>query len=180
MEKAHNDSVLDEMLCNATIAVFTHYGVALARLGPSPALHIRAQDAVGIIGFNGDLLRGTLVIATSTELVERTCPGAGDRAVPPKDRARDWIGEMSNLVLGRIKVAFARRGVALGLSTPVALTGEHIRLGAVKKSRTHAWDFGSPEGKVRAWLEVDFEPGVQLGPEADSPPELAAGDPVLF
>ena len=67
--KAHNDAVLDVALCDATISTFAHYDVALTPVGPSPALRVASHYAVGVIGFSGEGLRGTLVIATCTALV---------------------------------------------------------------------------------------------------------------
>ncbi|MES2643715.1 MAG: chemotaxis protein CheX [Myxococcota bacterium] len=181
--KAHNDAVLDAALCEATIATFAHYDVVLTPVGPSPALRVASHYAVGVIGFSGEGLRGTLVIATCTALVMARCPTGGARPMRPEESARDWIAEVSNLALGRVKIALSRRGVVMGLSTPVAFTGQHIRLGAVQGSRTRAWDFVGAEGSVRAWLEVDFDEDIVLGPELSLDDEdrgLDAGDLVLF
>lgn len=180
--KAHNDAVLDAVLCEATMATFQHYDVALTPVGPSPALRVASHYAIGVIGFAGEGLRGTLVIATCTALVTQRCPNSGARPMRLEDRARDWIGELSNLVLGRIKIALSRRGVVMGLSTPVAFTGQHIRLGAVQRSRTRAWDFTGAEGTVRAWLEVDFDDDTVLGPDRvdEQSHGLDAGDTLFF
>jgi CheY-specific phosphatase CheX len=178
--KSHNDAILDTALRDATLAVFGHYGVTLVPVGPSAALSIAAHDAVGVIGFTGDRIRGTLVIATSSGLVAHTCHDTGDQSMPLRDRVRDWVGELSNLVLGRVKVALARCGVSMGLSTPVAFTGEHLRLGAVQRARTRAWDFRAMDGEVRVWLEVEMAPAFcfELLPERND--ELAEGEPLLF
>jgi CheY-specific phosphatase CheX len=178
--KARNDAVLDGILCDATTAIFAHYGVALTPVGPSRAA-IGEQDAVGVMGFTGDLVRGTLVIATSCALVNKSCPDSGGPPIPDRDRARDWVGELANLVLGRAKAGLGAHGVVMGLSTPVAIVGERLRVSAVH-SRTRAWDFTSADGDVRAWLEADFAPGVELtiGPGPSAEPELAAGEPILF
>ena len=137
-----------------------------------------SHDAVGVIGFTGTGLRGTLVIATSSGLVARMEPLTGMAHIPLRDRIRDWVGELSNLVLGRVKVGLGHHGVVVGLSTPVAFTGEHLRLGAVQVSRTRSWDFASPEGEVRVWLEAEIEENVLL--VSIPGPDLTAGEPVLF
>lgn len=173
--------LLADLLRGSTLEIFAHYGVALTPSGSSRALSIEGHDTVGVIGFHGVGLRGTLVIATSTGLVARTCPDTGGHPIPERDRVRDWIGELANLVLGRIKVELGRYGVSMGLSTPVAFTGEHLRLGAVRASRTQSWDFTSEAGDVRAWLETelgdDFPPLTTPEPRGD---ELLAGEPFLF
>lgn len=178
--KSHNDAILDEALCGALEAVFDHNGVAVERVGPSPALSITSLDAVGVIGFSGEHLRGTLVIATSVALATRTCPPSTAATLPVRDRVRDWMGELCNLTLGRVKVALARYGQNLGLSTPVAFTGEHLRLGAVQRNRTRAWDFRCPDGDVRAWIEVEHDPQLRLQRADDLGVALVEGEPLLF
>ena len=173
-----NDKILDVILRDATIEVFGHYGIALRAQGSSPALSVDNHDAVGVIGFTGQGVRGTLVIATSSVLVSRMPPVAGMLHIPLRDRIRDWVGELSNLVLGRIKVGLGNHGISVGLSTPVAFTGEHLRLGAVQPNRTRSWDFASQEGAVRTWLEAEFEENVLLVPTPG--PDLEAGEPILF
>jgi CheY-specific phosphatase CheX len=175
-----NEAILDEALREAVVAVFAHTGVQLTPVGPSPALAIDGHDAVGVIGFTSPSVRGTLVLATTTGLVTLTIPELVGRPIPLRDRVRDWLGELSNLVLGRVKVDLSRYGVAVGLATPVTFTGEHLRLGAVQASRTRSWDFSSPHGDVRAWLEAELEPGLELAPVPDLAPDLASGEPILF
>ncbi|MDP2315073.1 MAG: chemotaxis protein CheX [Pseudomonadota bacterium] len=181
-KKSRNDQVLDAALTEATIATFAHYDVPLTLVGPSPALRVASHYSIGVIGFAGEALRGTLVIATCMPLVSAHCPPGRSSRVRLEDRARDWVGELSNLVLGRVKIALSRRGVTMGLSTPVAFTGQHVRLGAVHPARTRAWDFASPAGEVRAWLEVDYDRELLLGPDlhTDTDGTLAAGDALLF
>lgn len=178
--KSHNDAILDDALCGALAAVFDHSGVPLERVGPSPALSITSLDAVGVIGFSGEDIRGTLVIATSVALATRTCPPSTAATLPVRDRVRDWMGELCNLTLGRVKVSLARYGQNLGLSTPVAFTGEHLRLGAVQRNRTRAWDFRCADGDVRAWIEVELDPQVRLRLADDPGVALVEGEPLLF
>ena len=175
-----NDTILDEILRDAMLAVFSFYGAALQPTGPASRLGVEGFDAVGVIGFSGAGVRGTLVIAGSTRLVIATCPPIEGRQLPQRDQVRDWLGELSNLVLGRIKCDLALYGLTVGLATPVAFTGEHLRLGAVRDNRTRSWDFVSSEGVVRAWLETEMEPGILLVPAVDVQPELASGEPILF
>jgi CheY-specific phosphatase CheX len=177
-----NGTVLDETLCVATRTLFACYGVVLESAGRCLPTHLADHDAAGVIGFVGSSVRGTLVVATSMPLLAKSCPTGGDEGAVGEARMRDWIAEIANLVLGRVKLVFSSSGVDFGLATPVGLTGTQIRLAAVRPARTRAWDLACSDGAVRVWIEADFEPGVVLQASSVSAADAEAvtGEPLFF
>lgn len=77
----------------------------------------------GIIGFTGGRVWGTLLLAMGEEALKKAMPEgaeAGDSA------NRNWISELSNQLLGRIKNLLLRREAEVYLTMPLVLRGEHL------------------------------------------------------
>ena len=73
---------------------------------------------VSIMGFQGERMHGTAVLGCDFGFLERTCPayqiGGSDKDL----LLHDWIGELSNLILGRIKNKLMPLGIVLKLNPP--------------------------------------------------------------
>ncbi len=80
---------------------------------------------VGILGFTGDEVRGTLMISIPTDIVRSHCGIIGEDPIP-RSIARDWTGELANQLLGRVKNKLFSYNATIFLSTPVTLTGQRI------------------------------------------------------
>lgn len=181
MSDATNTDVLDDVLRSSTISVFGHYGVELAATRPSAARSLASHGAVGVIGFTGERVRGTVALAAAADVLARSRPQTGPSSLPQRDLARDWVGELANLLVGRIGLALARHGLEIRLSIPVALSGEALQVSAACPQRTRCWDFTSEAGDVRTWLEVELDPDVRLDETTAAPGDmLQVGEPVLF
>ena len=137
----------------------------------------RAEDRFllcGIIGFTAKFARGALVLATTKEPLELTNP----TSTPSH---RDWICELANQLLGRVKNQLLTRGVEIFPSTPVAVRGEH--LSPILEQRQIAELFTAEGGVICVWLDCEFEEGFELA-EVDliarSIAPLAEGEIILF
>jgi CheY-specific phosphatase CheX len=109
----------------------------------------------GVMGFVGDKVRGTCLLAAPQGTVE---------AAAPKDAgARDWVGELANQLVGRLKAKLMARGATIALSTPVVLRG--VKLSPLPRTDVEPVVFESTAGKVLVWLEVEIDDGFQLGEE---------------
>jgi CheY-specific phosphatase CheX len=109
----------------------------------------------GVMGFVGDRVRGTCLLAAPQGTVE---------AAAPRDAgARDWVGELANQLVGRLKAKLMARGATIALSTPVVLRG--VRLSPLPRTDVAPVVFESTAGRVLVWLEVEIEDDFQLGEE---------------
>ena len=178
--QAQRNRVIDQVLCDSVVAVFGDPGEQLTMTGASPVKSVGDHEAVALIGFTGKDARGTLVVATSINLVTRICARGDTQPPMPADRARDWIGDLGVLILDQIKGDLSDRGVALALSLPIALTGQRLSLGSLRPSRTRAWDFNAVDTCVRAWLEAEFSSEVDLQPAGAAARDPAAATLSLF
>ena len=91
------------------------YGVTVRRADESEDPVSPEFFLCSIIGFTGRDVRGTLVLALTEELSGLSNPVAGANSSATTDRLiqRDWVGELSNQLLGQIKIELLRRGVEI-------------------------------------------------------------------
>jgi CheY-specific phosphatase CheX len=150
------------------IQLFEAYGVALT--SSSQAADSTSEDPVlfGVIGFVGKSIKATCLLSAEKRLIEASCPSG--------NASRDWIAELSNQLLGRLKMRLLGCGVNVILTTPLALSG--VRLTALRRSGLWPITFSSDFGPVLIWLELEVAEGFELGVE--QAPDVNTGELLLF
>lgn len=165
-----NDEVIERCVNESCLALFQDYALPLSRVKEG-----MLKDAellfCGVVGFTGDQMRGTLLLATSSEPLGRTSP-ASDASL------REWIAELSNQLLGRIKNRLIPRGVELHLSTPVVLRGQHIA--PVSRAELIPFAFSCDGGYVCVWFDAELIPGVDLTQVNEGEDVVVEGSTTLF
>jgi len=138
----------------ACVELMRAYGVELS---PEPAGWAETDELIfsGVMGFVGEKVRGTCLLAAPQATVLA--------AAPPNAVPRDWVGELANQLVGRSKSKLMARGATIGLSTPVVLSG--VRLSPLPRNGVEPVVFRSASGRVLVWLEVEVETGFALGEE---------------
>ena len=153
VERSDTTRAIQDLAGTACLELMQAYGVTL-----SPSLGWGESDEVmfsGVMGFVGDSVRGTCLLAAPQGTVE---------AAAPKDAgARDWVGELSNQLVGRLKAKLMARGATIALSTPVVLRG--VKLSPLPRTDVEPVVFDSSSGKVLVWLEVEIDDDFRLGDE---------------
>jgi CheY-specific phosphatase CheX len=82
----------------------------------------------GIIGFGGDLIRGSFSVTCKAGLLDHTHPNLA-MGIPIDDADRvDWIGEVANQILGRIKNLTIDYSVNFALSAPSVVRGQSLEV----------------------------------------------------
>lgn len=107
---------LDNVLFTSATGLFKAYGIAIqeAKGGAVPSTPLCA-----VIGFTGPWLCGAAMIAADNALIAAACP-------VPGTSDRDWLAELANQLLGRVKNRLLPYGVEVYASTPVVLRGDRI------------------------------------------------------
>jgi CheY-specific phosphatase CheX len=150
-------------------ALFKAYGVELVEIDPNTA----SPDTFllsAVIGFTGPGLRGTLILA-STEMALRD-------SNPTDGSLRDWIAELANQLVGRVKNSLLRSGAEVYVTTPVVMRGEH--LAPLPRFVLMPQAFAAKDrGKVFLWVEVEAAPGFRLSPTLGEVP-VDEGSTLLF
>jgi CheY-specific phosphatase CheX len=166
-----NEEVIDQVVTSSCTSLFVDYALALEQIDPKKLTGRMNMTFCGVIGFTGDQLRGTLVLATSDEALGRTLPSSGSSM-------REWIAELSNQLLGRIKNKLVAHNVMLHMSTPLVLRGELIS--PVSKTPLAPYTFACDAGAVCVWVDVEIVPGVDLTQVSDAPDMMSEGSGFLF
>ena len=170
--------LFEEVSATACETLFGRYGVTVRRAEEfeppaSPELYLCA-----IIGYTGPRIRGTLVLALTEDV-----PGLSN-PVAAKDRAieRDWVGELSNQLLGQIKMELLKRGVEIYMNLPAVLHGQH--LAPLPRAQLKPLKFTMAQGAAAVWIEIETGPGFRLEPaatmDADADPGPGPGEALLF
>lgn len=167
---SRNDEIIEEAVSESCLSLFEHYALPLQR-----KKGMLTEDAdllfCGVVGFSGEEMRGTLLLATSREPLGRTSPTT-DASL------REWIAELSNQLLGRIKNRLISRGVTLHLSTPVVLRGTHIS--PVTTDELRPYLFSCDGGFVCVWMDAEVLPGVDLSQTVETEGLITEGTSTLF
>jgi hypothetical protein len=158
---------IDTIVAASCVNLFSHYGVAIERVTTWPDGLSRLAFCA-TIGFTGPAMRGSLLVGSSCEPLVH----AGD---DPRD-IRDWLAELANQMVGRIKNRLVGMGTAIYYSTPTILRGEHL---APLVDQPPAHLFRANGGVVAVWFDVDVGPDLVL---ADDPTIAVTpeGEALLF
>jgi CheY-specific phosphatase CheX len=122
----------------------------------------------GVMGFVGDSLRGTCLLAARATTVLA--------AAPPDARPRDWVGELANQLVGRLKSKLLARNVSIAMTTPVVLSG--IRIEPLPRTSIEPAILDTATGKVLIWLEVEVDNAFRL--DTERPIAATEGDLLVF
>jgi len=157
------------MTAEACRELFDAYGVPLE---PADSEWHTDQERMlcGVIGFVGSGVRGSSVLAGHDTPILRSCPEG--------DQVRDWVGELTNQLAGRIKAKFLKHSIEIGLSTPVGLSG--VALQPLPRNELRPTCFSALGGTVLVWVEVDAEPSFEFNEHANVEVARSEGEIVLF
>lgn len=163
--------IFDSIVTMATTELLASCGVEVRPATSHPSL-----DRVAVIGFHGGGLRGSMGLGVSTALVDKI-------ALPGREGAGltdDWLSEMSNQLLGRVKNRLMRHGVTISIALPMVLRGVRVELVGAGKE-LWAYPFDSADGSLCVWLDVLAEPDLQLAATSDEELDIPSeGELILF
>lgn len=113
-----------------------------------------------VMGFHSDSVNGSLVICCEEEILRSTCPTKHLPDYNSRQTAfRDWLGEMGNLIMGRMKAAMLAHKVTLQLNPPSVTFSSPTILDSYAER--------NPSGPV--WFLVDDEKlCIQFGADTKS------------
>lgn len=159
---------LREILAGKAHELFADYGVTCTSLTVQPTPD---GQLCGILGFTGDRLVGSVVIAADAAAIADSNP-IHDGAT------RGWTAELTNQLVGRFKNALLRCGVEVMMSIPVVLTATQVT--PLPQTALEPIRLTVGGGSLSIWLEIDADPALVLAePSADT--QMAAeGEALLF
>jgi CheY-specific phosphatase CheX len=165
---------LESITARACEELFARYGVELRRLTQEEHPVSPEFLICSVISFSGRRVRGTLVLAMTEDL-----PGKSSKLkLKESVAARDWVGELSNQLLGHVKLELLRHGVEIYLNLPAVLRGEH--LAPLPRKALKPLKFAAASGAVAIWVEVEMAPGFEIEGANDANSGPRSGETLLF
>lgn len=164
-----NKKIIDEIVGECVADLFVHQSAELAAVAESFDPH----DYVAVIGFYGDSMRGALGVGLDRAVASRMLEPS-DASIAARNILEDWVGEVANQLLGRVKNRLLGYGVTLGLALPMVLRGVEVHL---VKATPDIWQyrFGCADGGMTIWFDARIDDGVVLERLLD-PEEVAASE----
>jgi CheY-specific phosphatase CheX len=144
---------LDELVRTSCKALFADYSLSLDEVSGSALESEEPVMYCGVIGFTGDDLRGTVLLAATERTLAHTNP------VGP-NMLRDWMAELVNQLAGRVKNQLLDFGTTVYISTPVVLRGQH--LAPLPRQELAPLTFQCELGYVCVWLDALVREGFEL------------------
>jgi hypothetical protein len=160
---------INDLTANSCCELFGDYGLQLQQCqfdwGESDA-----QLFSSVMGFVSDKVRGTCLLACEEAPLDASCPPGGNR--------RDWVGELANQLIGRLKVKLLAYEINIALTTPIVLRG--MRLQPLPRTTIAPTTFCCGNGRILAWIEVEVESGYSLPPPRSRAAAGETGELMLF
>jgi hypothetical protein len=178
-------NVLEQVTAAACEDMFARYGVSAKLVADDAEPKEPDFFMCSIIGFVGRDLWGTLILAVTEDISDISNPLLANPLLesasigPGKNGSlrRDWVGELSNQLLGRIKHALLRHDIEIHSNLPAVLRGRH--LAPLPRVDLKPLKFAVAGGAAAVWIETDARAGFSIG-TADADAGAAAGDSLLF
>jgi hypothetical protein len=140
------DTLVGEMLDRSCSEVF---GDVERRSGLPPGTVTCGH--VAVIGFSGLRHRGHVGVALPVGTARQLHP-LGVHS--DESLVSDYVGELVNLLLGRVKVQFEKYGLEVHAGTPVVLRGLDLSIHAYGEGSITGCVVETAGGTLQAWIDV--------------------------
>jgi hypothetical protein len=171
----NNPEILNQLIAQATTELFADYSFPVTFVGrveAPPAL----PEIAGVISFFGTDITGTIALATSRQLID-----AKAAATPGVVSSTDWLAELTNQLLGRIKRLLAAQSATIYLGTPVAVSGRELEFSARGDRAAPTCNlFLAAQGGILVWSDVQYAEGFEFHSNTDGDDGADAGDTIFF
>ncbi|MED5374316.1 MAG: chemotaxis protein CheX [Myxococcota bacterium] len=165
--------LLRQSIPEVTSALLEDHEIVLQKAGPQPTRR------AAVIGFSGDLVKGSLGLAVEPELLEFAHARLMGRS-PNARESDDFLSELSNQLLGRIKTVFLRYGVEIYLSTPMVLRGINISVSPGPHSNLVPAHFSTFVGPVSVWIDAQHAPELDVHEVEQAEDVMVEGELMFF
>lgn len=107
------------LVSKCCLALFEIYGVELTAIGADQNVKLGKFDICGVVPFTGERLLGTVMLAATEKLLTR--------CHPQSVFSREWVGELTNQLIGRLKNTLSAQGAGtIYFGTPGVVRGAFI------------------------------------------------------
>jgi CheY-specific phosphatase CheX len=171
-------AILDAIISEATHSLFEVSGMKLISGENLPADHDHTFAAT--IGFTNPRFRGMLVLTTDRHMVTRSRPTELQANTPSEKELDDWVGELVNQLIGRIKNQLIRHHIDMELSIPSVVRGRWLRRALPDASISRQMIFVHDIGSVYICFDAMVPEELELEEGADASEGVTEGEVTLF
>lgn len=141
-------------------------------------------ETTAFVGFAGDAIKGGLLLIASDATLRRTRPRIGPADDEPGQRElSDWLSELCNQLMGRLKNKLLPRQVTVYITVPSIVHGRDLHPDQVTGSDGNAERVGFRQagGSFQCFLNAEYKPDFVI-PELPEGyvSQQAEGDMLLF
>ncbi|QJW96666.1 chemotaxis protein CheX [Frigoriglobus tundricola] len=144
-----------DLFVTALRELVRHYSGESPEIAPEPGFGAGAQLAA-FVGFSDERVIGSVVLTAAPDVAR----ALSDTHVAD---AADWLGELGNQLVGRLKNKLVPHDIHVRLSVPVTASGNALGFSALRAEPTR-WAARWTGGTMRALLAVSVAPGLELAP----------------
>ena len=160
MMKSKTLAILDSIISESTLSLFSEYGIEIFPIASIPASH--EHTFATSIGFANPILPGILAMTMDRDLVVQSRP-AELRAKPPSEKdLDDWVGELCNQLLGRIKNQLLPHSIALRANLPSTARGHSLRRALLGASISLRMSFLTGSSSVCVYFDAKTPKSLDL------------------
>ena len=147
-------AALDTIIQSSTVDLFHACSVAVAPLKRSTASSkaIGADRLIGSIEFNSASMTGSATLSVPSALFATAI--ANEQRKPSSS---DWIRELTNQLLGRVKKRLAQFQVSLQTGLPLLPTQERLQRLQAGSSSPNVYEFRALRGEIIVVLDATID-----------------------
>lgn len=146
-------SLIDTIVQSATVELFRNYGVAVAPVPRKAQLPATIPEGFcGSISFTGQGFTGNLTLFIPAPILALTKADSGEPL-----HARDWIRELTNQLMGRVKTRLLQLQVTLQVGLPMAMDRRILERRRIPSGSLLVFEFRTIRDSVTVTLEGTFD-----------------------
>lgn len=166
-------STVDATATSTAVELFSAYRVTIAPVTDSEIqLPIADLSALGIVRFTAFELSGSAVLGVSNGTLRRS----NTSGTSP----RDWVAELANQFIGRLKLKLLRMGFELWSMAPVTVSGRLLATAVSQPDFVPLFFRDAQGGSVAVWIALDVNGPLKVTPPASDGEIPREGDVILF
>jgi chemotaxis protein CheX len=113
-------------------------------------------DVTGILGLTSKNFKGAFVISFEEQAILPICSNMlADKFTKIDDEVVDAVGEITNMISGKVKALLIDEGHAVEWSSPMVLVGKNVRLANMVNSPIFQIPFKTPVGSFV--IEIGYQ-----------------------
>jgi len=122
----------------------------------------KEESIAAVIGYSSPEIKGSMTVISTKELLKQTHPNLQMGIPVGEQEIEDWVGEISNQLLGRVKNKLLKFGTSVSMATPSILAGTSLASRSPREGSRIRFKCGSDLGSLGVVVDVIPAPGFKF------------------